>query len=477
MIKNMFSNLQKIGKSLMLPVSVLPIAGILLGIGSANFSIIPSIISHVMAEAGSVIFKNMPLIFSIGVALGFTNNDGVAALAALVCQSIMVQTTSIIIPCFLKNVIIQSNYQNFCDTGILGGILSGSISAYLFNKFYKITLPEYLGFFSGKRFIPIISGLTAILFGFLLSIIWPTISNAIQIFSKWAAYQNPMLAFGIYGFVERALVPFGLHHIWNVPFQMQIGEYTNSAGQVFHGDIARYMAGDNTAGKLAGGFLFKMYGLPGAACAIWRCANKENRKKIGGMMLSAALTAFLTGITEPIEFAFLLTAPILYFIHAVLAGLAFPICIFFGMNAGASFSHGLIDFIILSSRVNSIWLFPVVGIVYGFIYYIIFYSLIKYFNFITPGREKIQHNEFENNIQKIAPLLVSAFGGSNNIDNLDACITRLRVTVKDISKVNQKKIKELGAVGVVISGLGVQAIFGTKSDNLKTAMDDYINQK
>lgn len=474
MLENMFANLQKLGKSLMLPVSVLPIAGILLGLGSANFNIIPSVISHIMVEAGGAVFKNIPLIFSIGIALGFTNNDGVAALAAVISHEIMIKTTSIVIPIVLKNNIMCTNHQYFCDIGVLGGIISGTITAYLFNKFSRIELPEYLGFFSGKRFIPMISGLCAILFGCILSLIWPPISQIIQIFSQWAAYQNPMLAFGIYGFVERILVPFGLHHIWNVPFQMQIGEYTNALGQVFHGDIARYMAGDRTAGKLAGGFLFKMYGLPGAACAIWHSAHKKYRSKIGGMMLSAALTAFLTGITEPIEFSFLLTAPILYFIHAILAGLAFPICILFGMNAGTSFSHGLIDFIILSANGKSIWLFPIVGIAYGFIYYIIFYTLIKYFNLITPGRENFQDNTSIKNPKELAPLLIQALGGIKNIQHLDACITRIRITVYDINLVKQIKIKKLGASGVVISGLGVQIVFGTKSDNIKSAMDDHI---
>ncbi|WP_343182381.1 PTS glucose transporter subunit IIBC [Buchnera aphidicola] len=474
MIKNMFSNLQKLGKSLMLPVSVLPIAGILLGIGSANFHIFPPIISHVMLEAGGAVFKNIPLIFSIGIALGFTNNDGVSALAAVVCHEIMIKTTTVIIP--LITIHSNTHHQYFSDTGVLGGIISGTITAYLFNKFSTIQLPEYLGFFSGKRFIPMISGLFAILFGCILSLIWPSISNIIELFSQWAAYQNPMLAFGIYGFVERALIPFGLHHIWNVPFQMQIGEYKNSFGQVFHGDIARYMAGDRTAGKLAGGFLFKMYGLPGAAFAIWNSANKKYRSKVGGIMISAALTAFLTGITEPIEFSFLLTAPILYFVHAVLAGLAFPICIALGMHAGTSFSHGLIDFIILSANGKSIWLFPIVGIVYGLIYYIIFYFLITYFNLMTPGREIIQDNIIVKTPKELAPLLICALGGINNIDHLDACITRIRVTVKDINKIEQIKIKKLGASGIVISGLGVQIIFGTKSDNLKTEMDIHIKK-
>ncbi|MCW5196598.1 PTS glucose transporter subunit IIBC [Buchnera aphidicola (Pemphigus obesinymphae)] len=476
MFKNTFSNLQKIGKSLMLPVSVLPIAGILLGIGSAKFSIIPDIVSRIMAESGGSVFSNMPLIFAVGVALGFTNNDGVSALASVIAYGIMVKTLSVLTPIFLNIPITEINGKNLIDTGILGGIIAGSISAYMFNRFYRIQLPEYLGFFSGKRFVPIISGITAIIIGVILALIWPPIGNCIQTFSQWAAYQNPIFAFTIYGIVERALVPFGLHHIWNVPFQMQIGEYTNNMGQIFHGDIARYMAGDNTAGKLSGGFIFKMYGLPAAAIAIWHTANLKNRAKVGGIMLSAALTAFLTGITEPIEFSFILASPMLYIIHSILAGLAFPVCILLDMRAGTSFSHGIIDFIILSGNSNRIWLFPIIGLIYGSVYYCTFYFLIKKLNLKTPGREKTNNVLFNKNADEMAPHLIKAFGGKNNIKHLDACITRLRVTVIDISKVNKKELYQLGAAGIVISGSGVQVVFGTKSDNLKTAMDHYILQ-
>lgn len=231
MFKNAFANLQKVGKSLMLPVSVLPIAGILLGVGSANFSWLPAVVSHVMAEAGGSVFANMPLIFAIGVALGFTNNDGVSALASVVAYGIMVKTMAVVAPLVLHLPAEEIAAKHLADTGVLGGIISGAIAAYMFNRFYRIKLPEYLGFFAGKRFVPIISGLAAIFTGVVLSFIWPPIGTAIQTFSQWAAYQNPVVAFGIYGFIERCTVPFGLHHIWNVPFQMQIGEYTNAAGQ------------------------------------------------------------------------------------------------------------------------------------------------------------------------------------------------------------------------------------------------------
>ena len=474
MFKNLFVVLQKIGKSLMLPVSVLPIAGILLGVGSAGLSWIPVSVSQVMAEAGGSVFSNMPLIFAIGVALGFTNNDGVSALASVVAYGIMSKTMLVVAPWVLGLSPDSVEIQRLTDTGVLGGIIAGIIAASMFNRFYRIKLPEYLGFFAGKRFVPIISGLIAIFVGILLSFIWPPIGTAIQRFSEWAAYQNPAVAFGIYGVVERALVPFGLHHIWNVPFQMQVGEYVNSAGQVFHGDIPRYMAGDPTAGMLSGGFLFKMFGLPAAAIAIWHTARPENRVKVGGIMISAALTAFLTGITEPIEFSFMFVAPILYVIHAILAGLAFVICILLGMRDGTSFSHGLIDFIVLSGNSSKLYLFPIIGILYAITYYSIFRFLIVKLNLKTPGREVEEKNAKQADKSAMGQSLVAAFGGKDNISSLDACITRLRIGVKEIDKVDRDELKRLGAVGVVVVGSGIQAIFGPKSDNLKTEMDEYI---
>ena len=474
MFKNLFVVLQKIGKSLMLPVSVLPIAGILLGVGSAGLSWIPVSVSQVMAEAGGSVFSNMPLIFAIGVALGFTNNDGVSALASVVAYGIMSKTMLVVAPWVLGLSPDSVEIQRLTDTGVLGGIIAGIIAASMFNRFYRIKLPEYLGFFAGKRFVPIISGLIAIFVGILLSFIWPPIGTAIQRFSEWAAYQNPAVAFGIYGVVERALVPFGLHHIWNVPFQMQVGEYVNSAGQVFHGDIPRYMAGDPTAGMLSGGFLFKMFGLPAAAIAIWHTARPENRVKVGGIMISAALTAFLTGITEPIEFSFMFVAPILYVIHAILAGLAFVICILLGMRDGTSFSHGLIDFIVLSGNSSKLYLFPIIGILYAITFYSIFRFLIVKLNLKTPGREVEEKNAKQADKSAMGQSLVAAFGGKDNISSLDACITRLRIGVKEIDKVDRDELKRLGAAGVVVVGSGIQAIFGPKSDNLKTEMDEYI---
>lgn len=326
-MKNLFGSLQQVGKALMLPVSVLPVAGILLGVGAAKFSVLPATLSSVMEQAGGAVFGNMALLFAIGVALGFTKNDGVAGLAAAVGYFILTKTVTVVAPLLAGLDPAAADFAAQADkvsnVGVLGGVIAGGIAAYMFNRFYRIQLPDYLGFFAGKRFVPLSTGIVAIAAGVVLAFVWPPIGGAIKAFSHWAAYQNPALAFGIYGVVERSLIPFGLHHIWNAPFFFEVGEYTNATGQVFHGEIARYIAGDATAGNLAGGYMFKMYGLPAAAIAMWHTAKPENRAKIGGIMVSAALTSFLTGITEPIEFAFLFVAPVLYAIHALLAGSAF----------------------------------------------------------------------------------------------------------------------------------------------------------
>jgi len=487
MIKNAFANLQKVGKSLMLPVSVLPVAGILLGVGAAKFSWLPAIVSQIMEQAGGAVFGNMALIFAIGVALGFTNNDGVSALAATVGYAILTKTLTVVAPVVAGLDPTAANYADMVskvsETGVLGGIVAGGIAAYMFNRFYRIQLPDYLGFFAGKRFVPIITGFAAILAAVVMAFIWPPIGGAINAFSHWAANQNPVMAFGIYGIVERSLIPFGLHHIWNVPFFFQAGTCVSAAGETLHGVLTCYLSADeasraagNGFGQLAGGYMFKMYGLPAAAIAMWHAAKPENRAKIGGIMISAALTSFLTGITEPIEFSFLFVAPVLYAIHALLAGSAFVVTNLLGMVHGTSFSHGFIDFVVLSANAQKLWLFPVMGLIYAAIYYVIFRVAIQALDLKTPGREEAVEEESVADMAEhfMAEQLVTAFGGKDNITNLDACITRLRVSVKEVAKVDQAKIKQLGAAGVVVAGSGVQAIFGTKSDNLKTDMDQWI---
>lgn len=468
---DIFGNLQKVGKSLMLPVSVLPIAGILLGVGAAKFGVLPDVVSQLMEQAGGAVFGNMALIFAIGVALGFTKNDGVAGLAAVVGYVIMIKTIEVVAP--------------GANTGVLGGIIAGGIAAAMFNRFYNITLPDYLGFFAGKRAVPIMTGFAAIVMGVVLAFVWPPVGAGIAAFSDWAANQNPVVAFGIYGVVERSLIPFGLHHIWNVPFFFQAGTCVSASGEQLHGILTCYLSADDASraagngfGQLAGAYMFKMYGLPAAAIAIAHSAKPENRAKVLGIMLSAALTSFLTGITEPIEFAFLFVAPLLYAIHALLAGSAFIVTNMLGMVHGTSFSHGLIDFLVLSSNSVKFGWFPVIGLGYAAIYYTVFRVVIAKFDLKTPGREDddLLEEEVALDNTEMSILLVAAFGGKANITNLDACITRLRVTVKDIEQVSKSELKKLGAAGVVISGNGVQAIFGTKSDNLKTDMENYMSR-
>ncbi|MCM2678541.1 PTS glucose transporter subunit IIBC [Echinimonas agarilytica] len=476
---NAFGALQKVGKSLMLPVSVLPVAGLLLGIGAANFSFIPEIVSHIMEASGGAIFGNLPLIFAIGVALGFTENDGVSALAATVGYAVMLAAMGVVAQDFDIETKAIMGIQSI-DTGVFGGIIIGSVAAYMFNRFFRISLPPYLGFFAGKRFVPIITAFSAIVIACILIVVWPPIGNLIDSFSDWAAVQNPALAFGIYGVIERSLIPFGLHHIWNVPFFFETGSFTLPDGEVVHGEIQRYLQGDPTAGNMAGGYLFKMWGLPAAAIAIWHSAKPENKALVGGIMISAALTSFLTGITEPIEFSFLFVAPVLYAIHAVLAGLAFPIAIELGMKHGMTFSHGAIDFTLFYHLGANQWLFFIVGPIYALIYYTVFRTVIKAFDLKTPGRDDEADMAVTvssgGDDDQTARDLVAAFGGAGNIESLDACITRLRIGVKDTALVDQAKLKAMGAAGVVQVGNGMQAIFGTQSENLKTDMDIYLKK-
>jgi PTS system glucose-specific IIC component len=473
---NAFSYLQKIGKCMMLPVSVLPVAGILLGVGSANFSWLPTIVSEVMAQSGGAIFANLPLLFAIGVAIGLTDNDGVAALASTVGFAVFLAAMGV---CAKAQGLELKPIMGIpsIETGVFGGIIVGLIAAWAFNRFYKIQLPSYLGFFAGKRSVPIITAFVVIVAAAILSVIWPPIGNAIQAFSDWAVHEQPGFAFTLYGVVERALIPFGLHHVWNVPFFFQAGEFVDpSTGQTVHGEIARFIAGDPTAGHMTGGYLFKMWGLPAAAAAITLAARPENRAKVGGIMASAALTAFLTGITEPIEFAFLFVAPALYVIHALLAGLAYFVCIALGIKHGFTFSHGLIDYVVLFPKsTNALWLF-VLGPIWAGVYFVIFYGLIKKFDLKTPGREAVEQSLAAHTAggDEFALQIVRALGGRRNILNLDACITRLRVRLQDPAKANADKLKALGAAGVVMVGDGVQAIFGTRSDVLKTEIADYL---
>lgn len=461
----------------MLPVAVLPIAGLLLGIGSAHFSVIPASLSEVMAQSGAAIFGNLPIIFAIGTALGLAANDGVAALSAVVGFVVMLATMGVVAGSLGYPVKEIMGIKSI-NTGVFGGIWIGIVAAILFNRFYRIELPAYLGFFSGKRSVPILSAFAAVLSGVILSVCWPPIGSMIASFSHWAANENPAVAFSLYGFVERLLIPFGLHHIWNVPFFFEAGHYVDpKTGKELVGEIARYIGGDPTAGNLAGGYLFKMWGLPAAALAIWRSAMPGSRKVVGGVMISAALTSFLTGITEPIEFSFMFVAPFLYLGHAVICALGFFICVLLGVKHGMTFSHGLIDFLVLYPQSSNAWMFFLLGPFWAGFYYFAFSYAIKKFDLKTPGREVERLTDYStaSNEDSEAMELVYAFGGKENIKNLDACVTRLRVVVADKSKVNSDRLKKLGATAVLMVADGVQAIFGTRSENLKTAMEQAMN--
>ncbi len=478
MFKKAFALLQQIGKALMLPVAVLPVAGLLLGIGAAEFEWMPALLSGLMKNSGDVIFANLPLIFAIGVAIGFSKNDGVSAIAATIGYMVMLATMGVMAGVWKVEPVLIMGIKSM-QTGVFGGILAGALAAAMFNRFYRISLPPYLGFFAGKRFVPIITAIAAIVLGVVLSVIWPPVQHGINLFSHWAAVGDPRTAATVYGFVERLLVPFGLHHIWNVPFFFEMGSFKDATGVVVHGDINRFFAGDPTAGILAGAFLFKMFGLPAAAIAIWQSAKPENKVAVGGIMLSAALTSFLTGITEPIEFSFLFLAPTLYFIHALLAASTQFVANTLEMHMGFTFSQGGIDFAVfnvLGKFSQRWWLVLVIGPIYSVIYYAVFRAAIHWLDLKTPGREDetVTETTGAKGTGGRSLELVLAFGGRENISNLDACITRLRVVVKDAGRVNQGKLKAMGAAGVMVVGDSIQAIFGTPSENMKTDMEEYL---
>ena len=504
MFKNAFAVLQQIGKALMLPVAVLPVAGLLLRIGASNFSFFPEIVSQIMGGSGDAIFGSLPIIFAIGVALGLSDNDGVAAIAAVVGFVVMQATMGVITAVSLLPAdqfqALLASHKSFeatvfgvsqqvfpalvfgfktINTGVFGGIIIGGVAATLFNKYYRIELPPYLGFFAGKRFVPIVTGIAAIFVGMILSLVWPPIQDALNTFSHWAAVSDTRTAATVYGFVERMLIPFGLHHIWNVPFFFEMGEFTDAAGKLVRGDINRFLAGDATAGILSGAFLFKMFGLPAAAFAIWHTAKPENKVMVGGIMISAALTSFLTGITEPIEFAFMFVAPVLYVIHAFLAASAQFVANTLDIRMGFTFSQGGIDFLLFNAFGKNAhnWVYVLIlGPIYAAIYYSVFRFVITKWNLKTPGREDVAVDALKQEVSAhgMAHDLVVAFGGAENIKSLDACITRLRISVADAAKVNQASLKALGAAGVMQVGNNMQAIFGTRSENLKTDMSEYL---
>lgn len=479
MWRTTFNVLQKIGKSLMLPVSVLPAAGILLGVGSAKFAVLPPVVNDVMARAGGAIFGNLPIIFAVSVALGLTAGEGAAALAGVVGFAVLVATMGVMAPFvgYEPKMIIG---MPSIETGVFGGLVIGAVVGFLYQRYSRTQLPSWLGFFSGSRLIPILTAFAAVATGIVMAVVWPPVGRMIDAFSHWAATGSPATAFGLYGLVERGLIPFGLHHIWNAPFFFEVGSYVDPAtGNTIRGEIYRFTAGDPTAGNLAGGYLFKMWGLPAAAVAMWQVARPEQRAKVGGIMISAAMTSFLTGITEPIEFSFLFVAPLLYAIHAVLAGAAYVIAVELGIHHSTTFSHGLIDYVVLYPNAQRGWWLLWLGPIYAALYYVIFRGVIVARDYKTPGREDDDVRSAQAPVAgsgsrepagDLGAQLLAAFGGAANIRSLDACITRLRIELHDVAAADAGALRALGATGVLKTAGGVQAIFGTRSEHLKHAM-------
>lgn len=508
MFKRLFGILQRVGKALMLPVALLPAAGLLLGIGNMLVSpefldLVPALDNHgvhavatVMMNAGQIVFSNLALLFAVGVAVGLAGGEGVAGLAAIIGYLVMNVTMGTVIGVTPAMIGTDPAYANVLGiptlaTGVFGGIIVGILAAAMYNRFFRIELPSYLGFFAGKRFVPIMTAATSLLLGLLMVIIWPPIQGGLNSASHFMLEQNRTLSAFIFGVVERALIPFGLHHIFYSPFWFEFGEYVNKAGQLVRGDQSIFMAQLRdgvpfTAGTfMTGKFPFMMFGLPAAALAIYHEARPEHKKYVAGIMGSSALTTFLTGITEPLEFSFLFVAPVLFAVHTIFAGLSFMTMHILGTKIGMTFSGGLIDYLIFGVIPNRTpwWNVIIVGLILAVIYYFGFRFVIRKFNLKTPGREDPE-NEAEGagtggavSQDDLPHNILSALGGQENIAHLDACITRLRVEVKDKGNVSKDTLKKLGASGVLEVGNNIQAIFGTRSDTIKSQIADIMSGK
>ncbi len=470
-VKKAFQILQQIGRALMTPVAVLPAAGLLLRFGDKDLLNMP-----VIKDAGGIIFSNLPLIFAVGVAIGLAAGDGVAALAAVIGYFVLTQTLDNM-GAYLGMQPPYEGAEHLINMGVFGGILIGILAAVLFKRFHDIKLHPVLGFFAGKRFVPIITAVSSLLLGVVFAFIWPPLQTGIDMASNWV--MNSAAGPFFFGVIQRLLIPFGLHHIFQTPFYFTMGQFIDPAtGQVVTGDMARYFAGDPTAGRfMAGLFPYMIFGLPAAALAMIHEARPEKRKAVTGVLVSAALTSMLTGITEPVEFAFLFVAPVLFGIHALLAGLSFTAMDLLGVKHGYTFSGGGIDYILNYGLSTNGWLVIPVGLALGVVYYFLFRFAIRKWDLKTPGRELDDEagNAKQTQAGSLAAYVLQALGGKENLAVLDACITRLRVTVNDPALVDKNELKRLGATGVLEMGKSFQAIFGTQSDSLKEQIKAIIN--
>ncbi|TMW70940.1 N-acetylglucosamine-specific PTS transporter subunit IIBC [Alteribacter natronophilus] len=453
----MLGFLQRIGKALMLPIAVLPAAGLLLRLGQDDLLNIPF-----MMEAGDAIFGNLPLLFAIGVAIGLArDNNGAAGLAGA-------------IGFFVLNAGAETINPDI-DMSFLGGLITGVIAGLLYNRYHDIQLPDWLGFFSGRRFVPIVTAFAMLILAFIAGYAWPPVQEGIDNIGQWIIDMGAAGA-GIYGFLNRLLIPIGLHHVLNSLVWFEFGSYEGATG-----DLHRFFAGDPTAGVyMAGFFPIMMFGLPAACLAMILASKRHRRKATAGMLISLALTSFLTGITEPIEFSFMFLSPVLYVVHAVLTASSLFITNALGILHGFAFSAGAIDYFLNFGIATQPLLLAGVGLVYAAIYFVVFYFLIVKLNLKTPGREdeedeedlaKQEGHSKEDKYEHMAEDYLKALGGKENIASLDNCVTRLRLKMNDMSKVNENELKKAGAKGVIkLNSTDLQVIVGTNVEFVATAM-------
>lgn len=507
-MSKLFEKAQQFGKSFMLPIAILPAAGLLLGIGGAlsnpntikaypvlDIALLQNIFI-LMSAAGNIVFQNLPVIFAVGVALGLAKSDkGTAGLAAMLGFLIMNASMNGLLT--ITDTLAKGNLAEegqsmvlgiqTVETGVFGGIITGIMTALLHNKFHKISLPAYLGFFCGSRFVPIITAVSSTVLGVVMFFIWPTVQGWIFGVGRLVDKTGVIGTF-FFGFILRLLGPFGLHHIFYLPFwQTALGGSLEVKGHMVQGtqniffaqlgdlDVTKYFSG--VSRYMSGRFITMMFGLCGAALAIYHTAKPERKKVVGGLMLSAALTSFLTGITEPLEFSFLFVAPMLYVIHAVLDGLAFMMADIFNITVGQTFSGGFIDYLLFgvlqgNEKTNFLWVIPI-GIVWFVLYYVIFRYLITKFNFKTPGREDEGVTETVEATDR-AKTIIQALGGKENIDVVDCCATRLRVTLNSNKAVDKTMLTSTEARGVIQKGNGVQVIYGPHVTTIKNEVEELL---
>ncbi len=502
-----FAQLQRLGKSLMLPIAVLPAAGILLRLGQDDLlgKIKAPVIGpffQAMSAAGGALFDNLPLLFAVGVAIGFARKaDGSTALAAVVGYLVVQAVFKTMSPVVLAEVLDKAGKQAQINYSVFAGIIVGLVTAWLFDRYHTIQLPSYLGFFGGRRFVPIVVSLACLFIAFAMSYFYPIFNSGLTGLGRFIGGSGALGAF-VYGFANRMLIPLGLHHIPNSYVWFLYGDYTKPNGTVVTGELTRFAAGDPTGGHLTSGFYpILMFGLPAAALAMIHVANKKQKKVAVGILAAAGLTAFLTGVTEPLEFAFMFVAFPLYLIHALLTGLSLAVAYLLDIHLGFSFSAGLIDLLLYGTApaARNISLLIVMGLVFFVLYYAMFRFAITRWNLRTPGREPEAEFDAEQQANLAegaasataiaagagpaavstmagsrAEQLIAAFGGRANLRNVDACITRLRMEVVDKSKVDQARLRALGAAGVLDVGNSVQAVFGTQSEALKNEINDAL---